>query len=205
MELKLHDHVTIKLSAYADDTYFFTLDSQSLQIILKLCENFSEYSTLKLNVEKSQVCWIGLAKRRISKPADCNWVDLLTDKIITLCIYDSYNKSIAEKHNLVNLLINIKDSLKMCNFRELTLAGKIQIFKSLALSKAVYICTMTSPSRQFLDQLNLLRMDFIWAGKFAKIKHSILIGSFAKGGYNDVDIDSKFKSLKIIWIKRLFR
>ena len=39
------DDVTIKLSAYADDTYFFTLDSKSLQIILKVCENFSEYST----------------------------------------------------------------------------------------------------------------------------------------------------------------
>ena len=41
------DDVTIKLSAYADDTYFFTLDSQSLQIMLKVCESFSEYSTLK--------------------------------------------------------------------------------------------------------------------------------------------------------------
>ena len=53
------DDVTIKLSAYADDTYFFTLDSQSFQIILKVCENFSDYSTLKLNIEKSQACSIG--------------------------------------------------------------------------------------------------------------------------------------------------
>ena len=197
------DDVTIKLSAYADDTYFFTLDSQSLQIILKVCENFSAYSTLKLNVEKSQACWIGSAKGGISKPADCNWVDLLTDTIITLGIYNSYDRSIAEKHNLVNLLINVKDSLKMWNFRELTLAGKIQIFKSLALSKAVYIGTMTSPSRQFLDQLNLLKRDFIWDGKSTKIKHSTLIGCYAEGGYKDVDIESKFKSLKIIWIKKL--
>ena len=134
------DDVTIKLSAFADDTYFFTLDSQSLQIILKVCETFSEYSTLKLNVEKSQVCWIGSAGGGgggESKPADCNWVDLLTDKVITLGIYRSYDKSIAQKWNLINLLINIKDSLKMWNFRELTLADKIQIFKSLALSKTV--------------------------------------------------------------------
>ena len=66
------DDVMIKLSAYADDTYFFTLDSESLQIVLKVCENFSEYSTLKLNVEKSQACWIGSAKEGTSKPADCN-------------------------------------------------------------------------------------------------------------------------------------
>ena len=46
------DDITIKLSAHADDTYFFTLDSQFLQIILKVCENFSEYSTLQLNVKR---------------------------------------------------------------------------------------------------------------------------------------------------------
>ena len=57
----------------------------------------------------------------------------------------------------------------MWNFRELTLAGKIQIFKSLALSKAVYVCTMTSPSQKFLNQSNLLKRNFIWAGKSAKI------------------------------------
>ena len=91
----------------------------------------------------------------------------------------------------------------MWHFRELTLAGKIQIFKSLALSKAVYIGSVTSPSQQFLDQLNLLKRDFIWDGKSAKIKHSTLIGCYADGGYKDVAIESKFKSLKIIWIKRL--
>ena len=42
--------------------------------------------------------------------------------------------------------VNINDSLKMWNFKELNFEGKIQIFKSLALSKAVYVCTMTSPS-----------------------------------------------------------
>ena len=73
----------------------------------------------------------------------------------------------------------------------------------LTLSTAVYVCTITSPSRQFLDRLSLLKGNFIWAGKSAKIKHSTLIGSSAEGGYRNVDIESKFKSLKIICIKRL--
>ena len=55
--------------------------------------------------------WIGWGG--ISKLADCNWVDILTDKVITLCIYNSYDNSIAEKHNLVKLLTNIKESLTM--------------------------------------------------------------------------------------------
>ena len=54
---------------------------------------------------------------------------------------------------------------------------------------------MTSPSQQFLDQLNLLKRSFIWAGKSTKVKHSTLIGSFAEGSYKKVDIESKFNPL----------
>ena len=57
----------------------------------------------------------------------------------------------------------------MKNFRELTLAEKIQICKTLALSKAVYVCTMTSPSQQLLDQLNLLKKNFIGLESLLKL------------------------------------
>ena len=36
-----------------------------------------------------------------------------------------------------------------------------------------------------------------------KIKHSTSIGDYTNGGYKDVDIELKFESLKIIWIRRL--
>ena len=62
---------------------------------------------------------------------------------------------------------------------------------------------MLHPSTQTLDQSNLIQKDFIWRGHRPKIKHSTLIGDYANGGYKDVDIESKFESLKIIWIRRL--
>ena len=52
---------SVKLSAYADDTYFFTLDVNSLRLILNTCDKFEECSSLKLSVEKRQACWIGSA------------------------------------------------------------------------------------------------------------------------------------------------
>ena len=52
----------VKLSAYADDTYFFALDIQSLLAVLDTCKTFQEFSSLKLNLEKCQACWIGTAK-----------------------------------------------------------------------------------------------------------------------------------------------
>ena len=49
--VKIGGH-SIKLSAYADDTFFFTLDINSLRLILNACDKFEEYSSLKLSVEK---------------------------------------------------------------------------------------------------------------------------------------------------------
>ena len=53
--IKINDF-EIKLSAYANDTYFFALDIQSLLAVLDTCKTFQEFSSLKLNLEKCQVC-----------------------------------------------------------------------------------------------------------------------------------------------------
>ena len=67
----------------------------------------------------------------------------------------------------------------------------------------VYISTILHSSKQTLDQLNLIQKDFIWRDRRPKFKHSTLIGDYTNGGYKDIDIESKFESLKIIWIRRL--
>ena len=55
---------------------------------------------------------------------------------------------------------------------------------------------------QFLDDLQLLHIEFIWEGKRPKVKCSMLIGNYEEGGFKDVDLPSEFKSLKIIWIQK---
>ena len=57
---------SVKLSAYADDTFFFTLDINSLRLILE------DYSSLKLSVEKCQACCFGSAKGRQDSPINCH-------------------------------------------------------------------------------------------------------------------------------------
>ena len=115
----------------------------------------------------------------------------------------SYDVTLAEKCNFLNFITSMKDVLRIWGSRGMTLAGRIQILKSTALSKMVYIGTMLHPSKQTLDQLSLIQKDFIWRARRPKIKHSTLIGDYTNGGYKDVDIESKFESLKIIWIRRL--
>ena len=133
------------------------------------------------------------------RPIDCNSVNIEKDKILTLGIFNSCDRSLADKCNFLNLITSMKDSLNIWEYRGLTLASRIQIFKSLAFSKTLYACTMLSPSKQFIDQINSLKKDFVWRGKRPKIKHSTLIGDYKEGEYKDVDIEAKIVALKIIW------
>ena len=64
------------LSDYADDADFFTSDVRSLALIFQTCETFQVYSSLKLNLEKSEACWIGAKRGSKEIPITCKWIDL---------------------------------------------------------------------------------------------------------------------------------
>ena len=196
------DETEIKLSAYADDGSFFVTDIHSLQAIFFICNQFREFSSLKLNLEKSEACWIGKAKGREDKPIDCHWINLYNDKIRILGVHSSYDADLENSYNFFSVISKIKDCLKCWEGRGLTIAGRIQIFKTLVISKTLYISTMRNPPTQFLNLFNSIQKDFIWNKSRAKIKHCSIIADYKGGGYRDVDISSKLLAIKISWIKR---
>ena len=100
-------------------------------------------------------------------------------------------------------MLNCQALLNIWKQRWLSLAGKIQIFKSLIASKPVYVSTMTTVSDNFCQTLQSLQKEFIWRGRKAKIKHSTLTGDYHLGGLQNVDIPSKIFSLKFMCIKAL--
>ena len=77
--------------------------------------------------------------------------------------------------------------------------GKITVFKSLAISKIVYISSITKIPNAILYELEKIHKDFIWNGKIAKIKHTSLISSIEQGGLQDIDIPFKMKALQLAW------
>ena len=100
------------------------------------------------------------------------------------------------------MISKIKDRLKCWEGRGLTIAGRIHIFKTLAISKTLYISAMRNPPTHFLNLLNSIQKDFIWNKSRAKIKHCGIIADYKEGGYKDVDISSELLAMKISWIKR---
>ena len=55
-----------------------------------------------------------------------------------------------------------------------------------------------------IKMLENTHRDFIWDKKRPNIKHLTLINDYPQGGLKDIDISSKFKSLHINWLTRLF-
>ena len=178
----------IKLDAYADNGRFFLKDLQSLYTILDITEEFGTFSSLKLNLQKSEACWIGASRFNTNISTNCIWVNLFNDKIRILGTYISYNKQHADQYNFVNVIKNI---LSIWRLRGLSLVRRNQVFKALALSKAVFICTMKPYSKKFVDDLNVIQKDFIWRGRKPKIKHTSLIGDYNEGGMTDNRYKSK--------------
>ena len=125
----------VKISAYADDGNFLVLNTHSLNLFFQTCHTFEQFSSLKLNLEKSEACWIGSPRGKQDKLVDCNWINLCTDKIRTLGVFNSYDTDLADTHNFFSIIGKIKNCLNLWSSRGLSIAGRIQIFISLALSK----------------------------------------------------------------------
>ena len=62
---------------------------------------------------------------------------------------------------------------------------------------------MKCPSKQILDQMNIVHKSFNWDNKKPKIKHSTMIADYSEGGYKDVDIETKISALKVTWKRHL--
>ena len=86
----------------------------------------------------------------------------------------------------------------------LTIEGKITIFKTLALSKVVYLAVLTVVSNHMINELIKIQTNFIWKNTPAKIKYKILILDHKQSCLKCVDVTFKIISLSCSWLKRLF-
>ena len=71
----------------------------------------------------------------------------------------------------------MQNVLNLWIMRNITLEGKITIFKTFALSKIVYLTLITSFSKQLIEKIQRLQKAFIWNNLTAKIKHETLCNS----------------------------
>ena len=63
--------------------------------------------------------------------------------------------------------------------------------------------TVPDPDEKILHDLNLLLYEFLFDGKYDKIKVSVVFQAPAAGGLKMVDVKSFLFAFKIGWLKRV--
>ena len=156
---------------------------------------------LKVNSSKSDVLWLGSERNVQEMVLDFR---LPKDFVYSLGVYFSYNSKVMDEKNFHSKLGSLKSLLRMWKMRNLTLYGKIQIIKTLALTKIIFICSVLPSPVNFEKEINSLTFSFIWSNKPAKIKKkSTLIADKRHGGLKMIDFTQFSKAVKAMWAKRL--
>ena len=97
-------------------------------------------------------------------------VDLVSDTIKILGTHFSYNEKLKEERNFCLIIANIRRVLKLWKLQNLTLEGKILIFKTLALSKIIFQAFATPIPIYVVTELEKVQKSFLWQNSTSKIK-----------------------------------
>ena len=97
------------------------------------------FSSLKANIEKCETAGIGSLKGVKKAVCGLKCVNLSNDTIKILGIHFFYNKKVQMQNNFLITIKKAQQVLCLWNSRTLTFEGRITIFKTLAISKIVYL------------------------------------------------------------------
>ena len=129
---------------------------------------------------------------------------MLTNAIKILGIYFSYSKKLKNEKSFLDHVTKLQKVINIWKMRNLSLLGKITIFKTLAHSKIIHLALVTNVPTATIELLSKIQKEFLWGKNKSKIKHDTLCNDYENGGLKSVDIFSKIVSLQCSWIRRLY-
>ena len=97
----------------------------------------------------------------------------------------------------------MEKSLNIWENRKLTLICRINIVKTLALSKLIFNSSNLSSPNYLSGAVSNMIFNFIWENKPPKIKKATIIGEKNKGGLKMIDFQTMETALKIAWVNRI--
>ena len=131
-------------------------------------------------------------------------IDLCNEAIKILGTYFSCNSRIKEECNFLKIVSNVQSVSNLWRYRNLTLEGRIVVFKSLAISKIVFQALIAPVPTHVIKALETIQTSFLWNNSNPKIKHKTLCKRYENGGLKNVDIRNKVNSLQSSWVKKLY-
>ena len=144
-------------TAHAEGTAFFLKDENPIVHLSEKFQLFSDFSGLKPNTTKCETAGIVVLKGFHASACGMTSIHIRNEFIKTLGLYFSYNQ------NIILLIANIQDILNLWRMRNLTLEGRMVVFKTLAISKIVFPKSSTKIPYQVIKELE--KMQNLFFGK----------------------------------------
>ena len=119
-------------------------------------------------------------------------------------IHFFYNKKFETEKNFIKHVRKIEKILMLWRIRNLTVEGKITIFKTLAMSKIIQLFLVTTAPTKIISKLNKIQKELVWNESNSEIKHFTLCNEYENDNLKNVDILSKVINLQFSWIKWLY-
>ena len=105
-------------------------------------------------------------------------IDLTKEAIKILGVFFSYDKNLQLENNFRKTILSIERILKMWRRKNLTLEGKMLIFKTVALSKVTLLAQVIVIPDQIIDPLQQIQKDFLWSFSSPKVAHKTICKDF---------------------------
>jgi exonuclease III len=190
----------VKVCQYADDIILFLNNTDEMEHSFKLVEKFGSISGLLLNKHKCEGYWIG-SYRHLQE--NCNLYGIRwPEELKYLGVYLGYNDKTNETKNWHEKIRKVEEILAKWTKRDLSLFGKIQIIKSLAISQLTLPASTLPVPDGIIIKINKILHKFIW-GSNDKVKRIKIIKNVDKGGLGMIDVESYFHAIKAKWIHRI--
>jgi len=198
---------TVKDMSFADDITALCTNLEGIQEIINEYVNFSKYSGIKLNIEKTEIMVIG---KQSNDPIVFNirhneTIIKITDasKVKICGITFSNNTEEAYKENITSKIAKLERQLNIWRQRNLTLQGKILIIKTFGISQLIYSLQATIIKTADLKLVDDIIFRFIWNTKststrcIGKINRTTLKSTVERGGLNAPDIVMIDRAIKL--------
>jgi len=198
--IQIDPNKSIKITQYVDDTTVFVKDIRSVHRLFDLLQQVENCSGLRINQCKSEILWLGSLRQR--KDSILN-LKLNDEPLYALGVYFSYDEEFATKRNFFEKLPKLNKTLNIWSSRDISIYGRVNIGKTLAISKLTVICSVLDTPKGFTDKVNNIIFDYIWKYKNPKLKKKTIIKTKREGGLNMLNFTLFDKALKIVWVKRL--
>lgn len=194
---RLPDNTESKIKAYADDTNTYLRDIESVKELFKSLEIYSKATEAKLNQEKTKIILCGTLQDKENELE--NWKIEDTLKILGVWVG---NRDTSEE-NWNPILVKVRKVLNFWCMRDLTIYGRVQIVKTLALAKLWYVATVSIPPTRIIQDIIREVWNFIWNKKRHAVSKEQCLRPLEEGGLGMIDIEKKCKCLRMKWLTQI--